>query len=187
MSVAAARLRPAPRAGGTGPQSRKRRSRALAQLASPVSVLTVCHGGRLHGTTVSTVTAVSREPLLLGACLRAGSVFAELAVAEGRFVVNVLDAGQGELARWFADGSRPTGAEQFAGIAWEADPYASAPLIDGALAHYTCRVFDTPRVGDHDVLLGQVTRTAVHDGAPLLSYAGGLFAGPHRKGNQHDV
>lgn len=178
--TAAARSQSGPRAGGAGPRARGRDRRALTHLASPVSVLTVNHRGRPHGTTVSTVTAVSREPLLLGACLRAGSSFAELAAAEGRFTVNVLDASQERIARWFADSARPDGDPQFAGLTQGTDPYTGAPLLHGALAHYTCRVFGTPRVGDHDVLLGQVTHTAVHDGDPLLSYAGGLFAGPLR-------
>ncbi|MFE4538986.1 flavin reductase family protein [Streptomyces scopuliridis] len=164
--------------GHRTPDGRLRRRRALYHLTSPVAVLTVSHEGQPHGTTVSTLTTVSREPLLLGACLRRGSQFAGLAAASGRYVINVLTAEQVELARYFADSSRPDGGAQFAGLGWEPEPYAHAPLLHGALAHYTCRLSGSPEVGDHDVLIGYVTHAAVGAGEPLLSYAGGLFTGP---------
>ncbi|MDI5962473.1 flavin reductase family protein [Streptomyces sp. SL13] len=158
-------------------QDDAQRRRALRRLAVPVSVLTVCHEGRPHGTTVSTVTTCSHEPLLLGASLRGGSSFAELAAAAGRFVVNVLNASQADVARWFADRARPAGLPQFAGLSGHDDPYAGAPLLDGALATYSCQVFGRSAVGDHELLLGLVTHASVGEGDPLLSYTGGLFAG----------
>jgi flavin reductase (DIM6/NTAB) family NADH-FMN oxidoreductase RutF len=154
------------------------RRQALYHLASPVSVLTVrAADGQLHGTTASTVTLISREPLLLGVSLRASSNFARLAVQEGRFAVNVLNARQGDLAMHFATSSRPDGVGQFAGTEWSAAPYAGAPLLDGALAHYTCRVHGTHPLGDSLVLVGQVVHATASQDAPLLSYTGGLFAG----------
>ncbi|ABW15108.1 flavin reductase domain protein FMN-binding [Parafrankia sp. EAN1pec] len=157
--------------------ARSSRRAALRHLAAPVAVLTVCHEGSSHGTTVSALVRVSQSPLLLGACLRAGSELAGLAVADGRFVVNVLGGAQTALARRFADRSRPAGVAQFAGTGWHPDSYSAAPLLDGALAHYVCRVSGCFVIGDHEVLLGQVVRATSSDGQPLLSYAGGLFSG----------
>ncbi|MFJ5997447.1 flavin reductase family protein [Streptomyces sp. NPDC092370] len=153
------------------------RRRALYHLASPVSVLTTGPEGRMHGTTASTVTLVSREPLLVGVALRAGSSFARLAAAEGRFAINVLRSEQADVARRFADSGRPDGSAQFAGLPWTADPYAHAPLIAGALAHYTCRFHSVHTAGDSELLLGYVVRATADAGLPLLSYAGGLYAG----------
>lgn len=158
------------------------RRRALYHLASAVSVLTVRTGqGRLHGTTASTVTLLSREPLLLGVCLRAGSRFARLAVQEGRFAVNVLGADQADLARRFATSTRAEGPDPFAGTAWSPAPYAGAPLLEGALAHYACRVHAAHPLGDSLALVGQVVHATASPGgppqAPLLSYTGALFAG----------
>ena len=159
-------------------QDSRLRRQALYHLASPVSVLTVRTGdGQLHGTTASTVTLVSREPLLLGVCLRAGSQFARLAVQEGRFAVNVLSAGQADLATHFATSGRRDGAAQFAHTGWSAALYAGAPLLDGALAHYDCRVHGTHPLGDGLVLVGQVVHATASQEAPLFSYTGGLFAG----------
>lgn len=153
------------------------RRRALYHLASPVSVLTVNHEGRLHGTTASTVTLVSREPLLVGVVLRSGSEFGALATTEGRFTVNVLGAHQADVARWFADSDRPDGGAQFAHLDWTEDRYAKAPRLDGALAHYSCRVRSVHPAGDGELLLGHVVRATADQGPPLFSYTGGLFAG----------
>jgi flavin reductase len=153
----------------------------LHRLVSPVTVLTVAHRSRTYGTTVSTVSQVSHRPLLLGAGLHAGAVFAALAQAEGRFSVSVLDGRQGTIARRFGDdpGSHD-GLTQFAGVAWHPDPYSAAPLIDGALAHYACRLSACFAVGDHEVLLGRVVRVDGGAGEPLFRYAGDLATGPLR-------
>lgn len=112
---------PAPVVRRPARQDPAERRRALYHLASPVSVLTVNRDGHLHGTTASTVTLISKDPLLLGVCLRVGSSFAQLAKEEGRFAVNVLGAQQAELAQRFA-GRRPDGLGQFAGVQWSPAP-----------------------------------------------------------------
>ncbi|WP_063794090.1 flavin reductase family protein [Streptomyces graminilatus] len=151
---------------------------AVGRLAAPVTVLTVCHDGRTHGTTVSTLTTVSRTPLLLTASLPEGSDLAHLMLAEGRFAVNVLSGGQRALARRFADRDHPAEDDPFEGLAWRTDRYSGAPLLDGALAHYSCRVRGSFLVGDHEVLLGLVVRAHTGlTGHPLLSYDGELRTG----------
>ncbi|MFC9429555.1 flavin reductase family protein [Streptomyces sp. NPDC056987] len=153
------------------------RRRGMYHLASPVSVLTVATEERTHGTTASTVTLVSRTPLLVGVVLRTGSSFVGLAAREGRFAINVLAGEQADVARWFADSGRPQGSEQFDGLSWQPDTYAKAPLLAGALAHYSCRFHSQQSVGDGELILGHVVRVRTADGPPLLSYAGGLYAG----------
>ncbi|WP_327067869.1 flavin reductase family protein [Kitasatospora sp. NBC_01302] len=167
---------PAPAARRPARQDPAERRRALYHLASPVSVLTVNRDGHLHGTTASTVTLISKDPLLLGVCLRVGSSFAQLAGEEGRFAVNVLGAQQADLAQRFAS-RRPDGGGQFAGLRWSPAPYAGAPLLAGALAHYVCRVHGTLPLGDSLVLLGRVVHATAVEDSPLLSYSGALFAG----------
>ncbi|WP_432124308.1 flavin reductase family protein [Streptomyces sp. C10-9-1] len=148
---------------------------ALRRLTSAVTVLTVDGGGGdRHGTTASSVVAISREPLVLGVALRPGSAFVRLVLRTGTFSVNVLAAGQGEDARRFADPGRSPGDAQFASVAWRADPLSGAPLLDGALAHLSCRVVDRRPVGDHDLLLAEVTGGAPAPGAPLLGFSGRL-------------
>ncbi|WP_331735344.1 flavin reductase family protein (plasmid) [Streptomyces sp. NBC_00597] len=157
--------------------------KALRRLASGVTVLTVDGGaGARHGTTASSMVAVSREPLILGVCLRRTSTFTRLALAAGTFSVNVLAAGQGDVAGRFADPERPSGDAQFAGLAWTTDPLSGAPLLDGSLSHLSCRLLDRHQVGDHDLLLAEVTAGAHARDTPMISFAGRLHttacAGP---------
>jgi flavin reductase len=156
----------------------QRRRRALRQVASGVAVLTFWYGKDAHGTTVSAVTAVSREPLLVGVCLRRDSLFAQL-VSSGsqRFGINVLSAPQANLASWFADPQRPPGLAQFDYLDWEPDTFSGAPLITGSLARLGCRLTNWFEAGDHHLLVAEVMSGAPGDGTPLLSFAGQLHDG----------
>lgn len=160
-------------AAGSSQQCR----RAVRQLASGVAVLAVWHGDAAHGTTVSTVTAVSRDPLLIAACLRRGSTVASLAKAAQRFSVNLLSAGQAPLAGWFADPGRPGGLAQFDCTDWESDPFSGAPFLTGALAQMGCRLTGSQTAGDHEILLAEVVTASSREGRPLLYFAGCLHDG----------
>ncbi len=153
---------------------------AVRRLATGVAVVTVWHGDVVHGTTVSSVAAVSREPLLLGACLRAGSSTTAVIAAAGRFAVNVLSTAQPTLAGWFADPGRPRGLAQFDHLEWEPDPFSGAPWIRGSLATLGCHLTATVPAGDHDLLLGAVVTARDGEGSPLLHFAGRLHDGTLR-------
>ncbi|MDG9703209.1 flavin reductase family protein [Streptomyces sp. DH37] len=148
--------------------------RALRCLASGVTVLTVNSDGLLHGTTVSSLVAISRTPLVLGACLRLSSGFTELARKSGSFSVNVLSSEQASVARWFASPDRGQGGAQFADVVWSTDRHTGAPLLDGSLAHMACAYLGSQRIGDHDLITAEVIAGAPGTGVPLLSFAGGL-------------
>ncbi|GII76170.1 flavin reductase [Sphaerisporangium rufum] len=163
-----------------GPAAADITRRALRQVTGGVSVLTVDRDGLRHGTTVSALVTISRQPLILGACLRPSSKFAALVPAGGLFSVNVLATGQEVLARRFADPARRVGDEQFAGLSWTADETTGAPLIGGCLAHLACRVTERQRIGDHELLLAEVVGGTPGTGLPLVSFAGRLHHGvPH--------
>ena len=46
------------------------------------------------------------------------------------------------------------------------------PLIDHCLARFECRKVAAHDAGDHVIIIGQVQRTEMRDGAPLTFYAG---------------
>lgn len=154
-----------------------RRRKALRQVASGVAVLTFWHGNDAHGTTVSSVTQVSTDPLLVGVCLGRNSQFGELVNRGQRFGINVLGAAQAHLASWFADKQRPAGLAQFDYLDWEPDPFSGAPLINGSLARLGCRLTDWIEAGDHHLLVAEVMSGAASQGTPLLSFAGQLHDG----------
>ncbi|TMM38978.1 MAG: flavin reductase [Actinobacteria bacterium] len=151
---------------------------ALRRFASGVTVLTVADGGLAHGTTVSALVAVSREPLVLGACLRASSSFTRLVRRASMFSVNVLRADQARVAARFADPLRRPGPSQFASLAWRTDPVTGAPLVEDCLAHLSCRMNGCVPVGDHDVIIAEVIDGCPSTGTPLLSFAGQLHSAP---------
>jgi flavin reductase len=153
---------------------------AVRCLATGVAVVTVWHGDVVHGTTVSSVAAVSREPLLLGVCLREASDLAEVIGAARCFAVNVLSTRQPALAGWFADPGRPRGLAQFDHLEWEPDAFSGAPWISGSLASLGCHLTATIPAGDHNLLLGEVVTAHVGQGAPLLHFTGQLHDGALR-------
>lgn len=153
------------------------RHQAVRRFATGVAVLTVWHGETAHGTTVSSVTTLSKVPLLIGASLRSGSVFTEVVGTAGRFALNVLSGRQAALAGWFARPERPYDLTQFDHLNWEPDAFSGAPWIDGSLASVGCRVTAVIPTGDHDLLLAEVITARANDGAPLLHFTGRLHEG----------
>jgi flavin reductase (DIM6/NTAB) family NADH-FMN oxidoreductase RutF len=163
------------------------RHRAAGRMTTGVSVLTVVHDGRAHGATVSSTSQVSRQPVMISAGLRTGSVVAELACASGWFAVNVLTQRQGLLADWFANPDRPAGLGQFGLVGWDPDPVTGIPLLRNVLAVLTCRVANRVPVGDHELLIAEVVAAEVGVGAPLVNFGGGLHGAefqpvPRKKG-----
>jgi flavin reductase (DIM6/NTAB) family NADH-FMN oxidoreductase RutF len=150
---------------------------AVRRLATGVAVLTVWHGDVVHGTTVSSVAAISRDPLLIGVCLREESGLTEVFGEARRFAANVLSTRQSALAGWFADPARPRGLAQFDHLEWEPDAFSGAPWISGSLASIGCHLTATIPAGDHNLLLGKVVTARTGEGAPLLHFTGRLHDG----------
>src|SRR5262245_28451815 len=182
MMPATAGQRVTPRAGRTAaplravpaPDGGDAARLALRRIVSGVTVLTTRWKGLRHGTTVSAAVAISRDPLVIGVCLRASSAFTEMVSDHGRFSVNVLSSDQADVADRFADSSRRPGDLQFAGLSWTTDPVSGAPLLDGCLAHLACEVTACQRIGDHDLIVADVIGGQPGNGSPLLTFAGRL-------------
>lgn len=155
----------------------KNHHRAVRQFASGVAVLTLTDEHGAHGTTVSALAAVSRQPLLIGVCLSRSSSFLRRVRDRQWFSVNVLNTEQALLARWFANPNRLRGSAQFDGIHCRTDPTSDAPLINGSLSYLTCRLSRCLPAGDHFLLLAVVTSGETGVGSPLLSFAGTLYVG----------
>lgn len=108
----------------------------LGRFATGVTVLAA---GRETpcGMTANAFTSVSLDPPLILVCVNRNAALYNAVLAAGRFGVSVLSAGQEDLARYFADHSRPRGSEEFSThrvVAWaggrRAGP-ARFPRLDG--------------------------------------------------------
>jgi len=153
------------------------RHQAVRRFTTGVGVLTVWHGDVVGGTTVSSVTAISRDPLLVGVCLCQSSSLTAVLRDARRFALNVLSARQSALAGWFADPARPRGLAQFDQLEWEPDAFSGAPWISGSLASIGCHLTATVPAGDHILLMGEVVTARTGEGAPLLHFTGRLHDG----------
>ncbi|MEV6795311.1 flavin reductase family protein [Streptomyces sp. NPDC051320] len=179
---------PAPATGG-GPAVPRRA--AARRLATGVCVLTAAHQGAVHGTTVSAVGAVSRDPLLISVCLRNGSTFTELARKAGTFTAGLLTSRQALVADWFANPARTPNYGQFALLDWQPDPVTGAPALRNTLATLSCRITACHPAGDHELLIAEVTEGSNGAGSPLLNFDGRLFGAEihevnERRSNRHD-
>jgi flavin reductase (DIM6/NTAB) family NADH-FMN oxidoreductase RutF len=86
-----------------------------------------------------------------------------------RFAVNVLRAGQEDLAAVFA--SKRVGREKFESVT-HVDAHG-VPVLDGALAWLACDLRDLHPGGDHTIGIGAVTHLdADPDGEPLVWFRG---------------
>ncbi len=136
---------------------------------SGVTVLTSRADDSIHGMTVSAFSAVSAEPPLVLVCANRQSTTHEVIQAGGVFAVNILDASQQDVSIRF---SVVPGPNRFEGIAWSAGT-TGAPLIDGALAQFECRVRSAHLEGTHTIYIGEVLAgTFRPDGEPLLYFDG---------------
>ncbi len=137
--------------------------RCLGQFPTGVTVVTARNGERLAGMAVNSFAAVSLAPaLVLWSIRRESGSVADFTQA-GHYAVSVLSDEQVELSQMFGS-AHP---ERFERARWHASRHG-APLIEGALAHFECRLDQVIEAGDHLILLGQVEYCARYEGAPLL-------------------
>lgn len=122
----------------------------MAGVCSPVSVITTAGPGGPHGATVSSLASLSLHPALVSIALDLRSRLLEQILAASRFGVNVLSAGQDEIARAFAR----TGANRFGACSWSWS--RDLPRLDGVAGWAACEVWQTWEAGDHLLLAGQV-------------------------------
>ena len=144
----------------------------MAEVCTPVAVVTTVSGGRPQGTTVSAFASLSLRPPMVLVSLDEGSDLLRALPEGARFGVNVLGSGQAVLAAAFAR----KGADRFAGVGWEPD--TGAPRLAGSPGWLACRVDRLVGGGDHVIVLGEVLR-AVSAGGPPLTYHSRRFGTHH--------
>lgn len=142
---------------------------ALGRFASGVTVVTTRDaGGRLHGITVSAFCSVSLEPPLILVCIekKAGSHYA---FADGKaFVVNVLKDNQQQISDRFASHV----PDKFAGVAFRSG-IEDLPVLEGAIANLECVLKYSYEAGDHTIFVGEIEKSHIADGEPLVYFHGG--------------
>jgi 3-hydroxy-9,10-secoandrosta-1,3,5(10)-triene-9,17-dione monooxygenase reductase component len=122
------------------------------------------------GMTANAVCSLSLDPLLLLVCFDNGARTLRVVRETGRFGVNVLAAGQEDLARLFA--SKTPEREKFANV--QHTVHDGIPVIEGTLAWVGCTLKEWIPGGDHTIGIGTVIAAeAAPAGEPLVWFRGG--------------
>ena len=149
---------------------------AMRRLAGHVCLITTAGpGGTRAGMTATAVCSVSAEPPTLLICVNRQSTSHAAISANRVFAVNVLALEDRPLADRFATGL--PSEEKFAEGVWTTQA-TGAPMLEGALAAFDCRIAQAVDVGTHGILFGAIETVHVRKAAakPLL-YAQGAYGG----------
>lgn len=141
----------------------------MSHFATGVTVVTASGPDGPVGMTANAVCSLSLDPLLALVCFDNGSRTLPVVREQRRFGINVLAAGQAELARLFAS-KRPE-AEKFAGV--QHAVHDGIPVIDSTIAWVGCELEQMIEAGDHTIGIGAVIaaeRAVELD--PLIWYRG---------------
>lgn len=141
---------------------------ALRHWASGVTVVTTKdRQGAAHGITVSAFSSVSLNPPLVLVCIdkETGSHYAFL--ESGVFVVNILREDQQEISEQFASKIE----DKFDCINCEIG-IGGVPLLADALVNLECRLVQSCEGGDHTIFIGEIQKTTVRTGKPLVYHDG---------------
>jgi 3-hydroxy-9,10-secoandrosta-1,3,5(10)-triene-9,17-dione monooxygenase reductase component len=141
----------------------------MGHFATGVTVVTASDDDGPVGMTANAVCSLSLDPLLALVCFDNGARTLRVVRQQRRFGVNVLAAGQQDLARLFA--SKTPEREKFAGV--QHTVHDGIPVIEGTLAWVGCTLRELIPGGDHTIGIGTVTAAErAGDGRPLIWYRG---------------
>lgn len=141
--------------------------RAMRAWTTGVAVVTAVHAGRRYGMTVNSFTSISLEPPLITVALKQLTHTHELVEGSGEFSVTILASDQKDLSDRFA-GKIPDVADRFEGVETETLSLG-APLIQGGLAQFNCRVVNAHPVGENTLFVAEVVNARGEgEGDPLV-------------------
>lgn len=124
--------------------------------------------GRAVGLTINSFASLSLDPpLVLWSLVNRSPSLAAFSHSE-HFSINVLAAGQADLARCFATSSVP---DKFA-QAQSFDSPEGVPLIPDSLASFVCSREQLQAGGDHALFVGRVLRYYTGSGDPVVFHRG---------------
>lgn len=137
----------------------------MGQFATGVAVVTTRGPA---GLTTNAFSSLSLDPALVLVCLDLESRTLAAVREERRLAVNVLSAGQRELAVRFA--GKSSHADKFRDVGWHEE--AGVPVLDGAVAWVAGPVRDLIPGGDHVIAVTAAEAFGAPGGDPLLFHGG---------------
>lgn len=150
------------------PQSLRR---LMASWTTGVAVVTSRADEGPRGATTNALTSLSLDPLLVLVALDHRSNTLDAVRGSGRFCINVLAAGQEQIARRFA--TKASGDEKLAGVPHEL--VDGVPVLAGVVAWLACELDRELEGGDHTILLGRPLEAGSDPALQPLVFHGGRY------------
>lgn len=143
---------------------------AFGRFMTGITVVTTCApDGTPVGFTANSFTSVSMDPPLLLVCPgQSLSSYASFANCT-HFAVCILAEGQEDISNTFAGFK----GDRFARVPHHLDLHG-VPVIDDAIARFSCTTHDITPMGDHCLLIGQVRDLSQTD-TRGLGFVGGRY------------
>jgi flavin reductase (DIM6/NTAB) family NADH-FMN oxidoreductase RutF len=136
----------------------------MGRFATGVTIIVADVAGDTRGMTANAFMSGSLEPpLCVVSIAKRAHMHGHLAAA-GRFSVNVLAAGQENLATHFAGRPVP-------GLSVAFDTIDGIPAIGGMVATIAAEIAAEHDCGDHTIFIGRIISMTAHDRPPLVFHA----------------
>lgn len=153
---------------------------AMARLGAAVNVITTDGPGGRAGFTASAVCSVTDTPPTLLVCANRTNDSYPAMKANAVLCVNTLAGAHEELSPVFAGMTDHTMEARFEGATWHT-MLTGAPVLDGSLVAFDCRIDQIIEVGTHDVFICSVEAVEVGEANEgLIYYARGYHRLVHR-------
>lgn len=151
----------------------------MRRVSGTVTVVTTTGpDGERRGVTATAFCSLSADPPSVLACINRETWVGQLAPVSGNFCVNVLSADQQDVAETFAGRVGLAAGERFAVGRWHQGT-SGAPVLEGALVSFDCRLDKAVDHATHVILIGHVITTVTEeDPGDALIYADGHFTRP---------
>jgi flavin reductase len=146
---------------------------AMRRVASTVAIVSAHHGGERHGTTATSVTSISMDPLSLLVCFNQMSRLHYFLHRQNRFCINMLHTSNLDVAKIFS--SNATAAERFATGDWRTDA-EGVPYLANAQANLFCGKEQEINYGSHTIFIGRVLQALTREDVSPLVYRDGRYS-----------
>lgn len=140
---------------------------AMRLTASGVAVVTSDGEAGRAGVTVSSLCSLSMEPPSVVFCVHRDNKGLAQILANGVFVANVLCDAQERVANSFAGLIPELRDNRFLAGEWS-KLRTGAPVLDGALCNFDCRVATVFDFGSHRIVTGEVLDVRTQAALPLV-------------------
>jgi flavin reductase (DIM6/NTAB) family NADH-FMN oxidoreductase RutF len=145
----------------------KAKKEALLMIPYGLFILGAAHGSTATAATVNWVTQASFAPPLVVVGIKKDSGSHALVKDSKVFSLSILGAGQKSIAGFFFRHVEPKDGK-FGDIAFELGANG-APIISDAPASVECKVVGFYELGDHSVVVGEVTQANVKRASEALT------------------